>query len=183
MYSSHHYITYNKRVEEKIQAMRKLKDYEFKKVYISDSIYEDDSEQLKVGYFNISGFMQSNHAEYLDKDINLLNLDYLVVAETWLSNDESNNLVISKLKNWRIVKRLDSTDNIKHMGLLLLSPYTVDRDSEILFALDYVEGYNANSMKLLYQVVVFTKLSFSLNYPKLSYILDPNLYLVQPKLN
>ena len=101
-----------------------------------------DSDQLKVGYFNISGFMQSKHAD-LDKDINLLNLDYLVLSETWLSSAENNNLIISKLKNWRIIKRLDATDNMKHMGLLLLSPYSINRDSEILYNLDYVEGYNS----------------------------------------
>ena len=84
----------------------------------------------------------------------MLNLDYLVVSETWLSSDESNNLVINKLKNWRIIKRLDATDNVKHMGLLLMSPYTTDRDTEILYALDYVEGYKSNSKKLLYQGLV-----------------------------
>ena len=33
------YITYNKRVEEKIESMRKFKPYSFKKVYINDTIY------------------------------------------------------------------------------------------------------------------------------------------------
>ena len=151
---SENFITNNKRVEEKIQAMRMFKSYEFKKVYVIDSIYEDDSDQLKIGYFNISGFMQSNHAAYLDKDINLLNLDYLVVSETWLSLKESNITVINKLKNWRIIKRLDATDNIKHMGLLLLSPYSSNKDEETLYALDYVEGYKSNSKTLLYQGLV-----------------------------
>ena len=134
--------------------MRKFKAYSFKKVYVADSIYEDDSDQFKIGYFNISGFMSSNHAEYLDKDLNLLKLDYLVVSETWLCDDYSNDVVINKLKNWRILKRLDSTDNIKHMGLLLLSPYSANRDKEILFALDYVEGYHSNTRRLLYQGLV-----------------------------
>ena len=134
--------------------MRKFKPYTFKKVYVADSIYEDDSDQLKLGYFNISGFMQSNHAEYLDNDINLLKLDYLVVSETWLNVEFSNAVVINKLKNWRIIKRLDSTDNQKHMGLLLLSPYPVNRDEEVLFALDYVEGYKSQTKKLLYQGLV-----------------------------
>ena len=134
--------------------MRIFRPYEFKKIYVADSIYEDDSDQLKIGYFNISGFMQGNHAAYLDKDINLLNLDYLVISETWLGIEESNEVIINKLKSWRIVKRLDSTDNIKHMGLMLLSPYTVDRDKEIIYGLDYVEGYKRNSTKLLYQGLV-----------------------------
>ena len=32
------YITYNKRVEEKIESMRKFKEYSFKKVYVNDTI-------------------------------------------------------------------------------------------------------------------------------------------------
>jgi hypothetical protein len=40
------------------------------------------------------------------------------------------------------------------MGLLLLSPYPVNRDEEVLYSLDYVEGYNSNSRKLLYQGLV-----------------------------
>ena len=148
------YITYNKRVEEKIESMRKFKPYSFKKVYINDTIYEDDSDQFKVGYLNISGLMQSNHAEYLDSDINLLKLDYLVVSETWLSTEDKNEAVIRKLPNWRIIKRLDATDNIKHMGLLLMSPYSNNRDEETLYNLDYVEGYKSYTQKLLYQGLV-----------------------------
>jgi hypothetical protein len=165
---SESYITFNKRVEEKIEAMRKFKSYEFKKVYINDSIYEDDSDQLKLGYFNISGFMHGNHAAYLDKDINLLNLDYLVLSETWLSMEESNAVVINKLKNWRIVQRLDATDNIKHMGLMLLSPYHTKRDDETLYALDYVEGYNSRSNKLLYQGLIMDVKTYYKNSSKIS---------------
>ena len=69
------YITVNKRVEDKIKAMRMYKTYNFKKIYLFDHIFENKTDDLKLGYFNINGFMRSNHAEYLDSDLNLLHLD------------------------------------------------------------------------------------------------------------
>ena len=44
------YITFNVRVEEKIESMRKFKAYIFKKIYISDPIFEPDCEEIKIGY-------------------------------------------------------------------------------------------------------------------------------------
>ena len=88
------YITFNKRVEEKIEAMRKFKPYQSKKTYIFDKIFEDDEDELKIGYFNIHGFLSSNHCEYLDNDLNLSYLDFLIVAETWLTDNTSNKVVL-----------------------------------------------------------------------------------------
>ena len=110
------YITVNKKVEQKIEAMRKYKPYIFKKIYVFDEIFEDSIDDLKLGYFNINGLMRSNHAEYLDSDINLLHLDFLVVSETWLNSDVSNVDVISKLKKWKILKRLDATGRCETYG-------------------------------------------------------------------
>ena len=75
------FITFNRKVEEKLESMRKFKPYQFKKKYIFDNIFEDNND-IKLGYFNIRGLCESNHAEYLDNDKNLLNLDFLVIAET-----------------------------------------------------------------------------------------------------
>jgi hypothetical protein len=80
------YVTFNKKVEEKIQAMRKFRPYKFKKKYLFDKIFMDNDE-IKLGYLNIRGLFESNHSEYLDNDKNLLYLDLLVVAETWLNNE------------------------------------------------------------------------------------------------
>ena len=96
------YITYNARVEEKIESMRKFKPYIFKKIYISDPIFE--CEEMKIGYFNVEGFLESNHAAYLDNDLNLLELSFLIISETWLTVNISNKEVIKKLKNWKIIK-------------------------------------------------------------------------------
>ena len=143
------YITYNARVEEKIESMRKFKPYIFKKIYISDPIFE--CEEMKVGYFNVEGFLESNHAAYLDNDLNLLELSFLIISETWLTVNISNGEVIKKLKNWKIIKRLDSTDNGKHMGLMLISPCSKTDCLELIFDMDYVEGYTDGNTTLLYQ--------------------------------
>ena len=148
------YITVNKKVEEKIEAMRRYKPYTFKKNYVSDKIFEDESDEVKLGYFNIFGFMSSNHAEYLDSDLNLLCLDFLVVSETWLTSDVCNADVINKLKDWRVLKRLDATDNKKHMGLLLLTPKAKSNSYKILYSLDYIEGYSSSNGQLLYQGLI-----------------------------
>ena len=79
------FITFNQKVEDKIEAMRKFKPYRFKKKYIFDKIFEEEEEEIKVGYLNIRGLFESNHAEYLDNDKNLLHLDFLVLSETWLN--------------------------------------------------------------------------------------------------
>ena len=102
------------------------------------------------------GYLESNHAEYLDNDRNLLNLHLLVVSETWLTFNTSNEQVIKKLKNWKVIKRLDATDNTKHMGLMLLAPIMVENIDNLIFSLDYVEGYrnDGESGALLYQGII-----------------------------
>ena len=73
------FITFNQKVEDKIEAMRKFKTYRFKKKYIFVKIFEEE-EEMKIGYLNIKGLFESNHAEYLDNDKNLLHLDFLVLS-------------------------------------------------------------------------------------------------------
>ena len=148
---SESFITFNERVEDKIEAMRKFKPYRFKKLYLSDCIFENADEEVKIGYFNIEGFLESNHAEYLDHDLNLLLLDFLVLSETWLTANITNNEIIKKLANWKIVKRLDSTDYGKHMGLMLITPIRKVNSLNLIFDMDYVEGYTDENTTLLYQ--------------------------------
>ena len=141
--------------------MREQKPYKFKKIYLSEKIFNNDGE-IKLGYFNIRGFQESNHSKYVDNDLNLLNLNFLVLTETWLNSKISDNEVVNRLRNWRIIKRLDATDDKKHMGILLISPITHSNYQEDIFNLDYVEGYkltkecatdhknSTNTKKLLY---------------------------------
>ena len=76
------YITFNEKVEKKIAEMRKFKAYRSKKVYVSDKIFKENNLEIKLGYFNMRGFLESNHAQYLDNDKNLLNLHLLIISET-----------------------------------------------------------------------------------------------------
>ena len=156
------YITFNERVENKIAAMREFKAYTFKKIYVSDPIFKENNKEVKLGYFNMRGFLESNHAKYLDHDKNLLKLHFLIISETWLTSDIPNKIVIEKLKNWRIIKRLDATDNKKHMGLLLLAPNNFEDYKETIFSMDYSEGYR--NEKLLYQGII---LDLKLIYKKI----------------
>ena len=141
-------------MEIKISAMRKYKAYRFKKTYVADPILNECDKEIKVGYFNMRGFLESNHAEYLNNDKNLLNLHLLVISETWLSTKVLNRTVIDKLKNWKIIKRLDATDNKKHMGLLLLAQKDFKDFNDIIFGMDYVQGLTSNKGELLYQGLI-----------------------------
>ena len=148
------YITFNKRVEEKIKAMRIQKPYIFKKIYIFDQIFEDPTDDLKFGYLNINGLMKSNHAEYMDSDLNLLHLDCLVLTETWLNSEITNEDLRKKFNNWNVLKRMDASDNRKHMGLLFMVPTKSANVNKFLYNLEYFEGCNSNARTLLYQGLV-----------------------------
>ena len=83
--------------------MRKFKPYRFIKTYIFDWIFKNDEEEIKIGYLNEQGFLESNHAKYLDGNLNLLHLNpvhlnFLVLSETWL-NTKSSNQQARKVEN------------------------------------------------------------------------------------
>ena len=111
----------NKKIEEKVDAMIKRRSYEFKKVYLDQQIFQNEKDEIKVGYLNINGLQDGNHEQYLNADKNLINLDILVLAETKLVAGCENKEIDEWLNNWTIVGRYDSEDGKKHMGLLLLS--------------------------------------------------------------
>ena len=64
--------------------MRKFSSYKFKKIYLDEKIFEEQDSEVKIGYLNINGLLDGGHAEYLNEDKNLLNLDLLTLAETKL---------------------------------------------------------------------------------------------------
>ena len=115
------YIQMNKSIEEKIEAMKKFRSYQFKKIYLDDKIFNVNNSEIKAGYLNINGLVEGNHAEYLNADHNLRNLDILVLAETKLDSHCSKQQLIDTLNNWNIFNRYDSDDGIKHMGLMILT--------------------------------------------------------------
>ena len=115
------YIQVNTKIEEKINSMIKHRSYIFKKIYLDDKVFKIDEKEIRVGYLNINGLLDGGHAQYLNADKNLNNLDILVLAETKLDVNCSEQKIESHLDNWNILARYDSKDERKHMGLLLLS--------------------------------------------------------------
>ena len=122
------YIQVNQTIDEKVEAMKKFRPYTFKKVYLDKKIFQIDNKELKAGYLNINGLIDGQHADYLNEDHNLKCLDLLVLSETKLSNIIQTSTLNSKLSNWNIIKRYDSDDGLKHMGMLLL----VGKNSSII---------------------------------------------------
>ena len=115
------YIQVNKAIEYKVEAMKRFRPYKFKKIYLDEKIFQVDDSEVKVGYLNINGLIDGNHAEYINADHNLRNLDILVLAETKLDSHCSKQQLIDTLSNWNIFNRYDSDDGIKHMGLMILT--------------------------------------------------------------
>ena len=115
------YIKASQKVLDKIEAMRKFQKYIFKKIYLSDQIFLNSDQELKVGYLNIRNLTAKLHAEYVNADKNLFNLDILVIAETWLTDHDNDEDVAKKLDNFIMLARFDAGDSSKHCGILVLS--------------------------------------------------------------
>ena len=64
--------------------------------------------------------MEGNHCQYFNSDKNLMNLDIIVLAETKLVDQQSDESIERGLSNWIMRGRYDSKDQKKHMGLILL---------------------------------------------------------------
>ena len=133
------YIQVNKSIEEKVAAMRKFRQYKFKKIYLDEKIFENEDDEIKIGYLNINGLLEGGHAEYLNADKNLLNLDILALAETKLENNSKNDQIKKTMSNWRIIGRYDSEDGLKHMGMMLLS----NRSSKVVEQMHTITNQSA----------------------------------------
>ena len=114
------YISCNMWVEYKLNAMKISQPYTFKKVLLNAKIFEQPENELKIGYININSLLTGQSCSFLNRDENLLDLDILVVADTRLQQDTNEEQLRDGLSNWRILKRFDAYDEMKHMGLLLL---------------------------------------------------------------
>ena len=115
------YIKVDKKLKEKIEYMMKYQAYHFKKIFLDDQIFKFKRQELKLGYLNINGLVDGGHAEYLNADHNLRNLDILVLAETKLDHYIKTSSLSIVLNNWNIAQRFDSNDKCKHMGLMILT--------------------------------------------------------------
>ena len=65
--------------------MKICSPYNFKKLYLDFPVFNDPASELKIGYVNINSVLEGKSDELLNNDENLLNLDFLVVADTRLT--------------------------------------------------------------------------------------------------
>ena len=106
--------------------MKTSAPYIFKKIYNSEDIFENDAKELKLGYININDLLHKRSIDFVNNDKNLLMLDYLVIADTRLSKENETTYLQTRLNNWDVVKRFDSDDGLRHMGLIFLKSSASD---------------------------------------------------------
>ena len=113
------FIKANPAVETKLKNMEIFAPYSFQKVYLDNYIFETP-EEVKIGYININCLYHKSSDILLNGDRNLQKLDLLCVADTRLTEVDSNAELERRLSNWTIIERVDADDGEKHLGLLLL---------------------------------------------------------------
>ena len=153
------FIKANESIEEKVNAMRKFRPYTFKKIYLDEEIFENERNEIKVGFLNINGLVEGNHGCYLNSDHNLKHLDILVLAETKLDKNWSTDKLSNILSNWKILRRYDADDGLKHMGLMLLAGKNSETYKNIK-SVTYQKAKRKNTLQIQGLIVKF---SVSLN--------------------
>ena len=143
------YVKANPDVEKKIMSMQTFKKYAFKKTYIMDSVFVSN-EELKIGYLNVNDLMTSQSCTFIDQDINLQALDILVISDTRLVKEHSDEYVQSCFHRWSILARYDSKDQQKHMGMLLLKSNSSHEGIRIT---NIVEKHYLKKQKVEMQIV------------------------------
>ena len=59
-----------------MESMKIYKNYNFLKILNSESIFDSNEDELKVGYININEIFSARSIEFLNKDTNLRALDF-----------------------------------------------------------------------------------------------------------
>ena len=88
--------------------MKKYKQYKFKKIYLEDEIFTNSNSEVKIGYLNINDLTADFHAEYINADKNLVNVDILVLADTRLNSECNEVGLMEKLNMRQLSFTLDS---------------------------------------------------------------------------
>ena len=157
------YIQVSNKVVEKITAMRKFQNYNFKKIYLFDQIFNVPDKEIKVGYLNIRELKANLKTDYINNDKNLNHLDLLVIAETWLTWLDNDEDLSRTLDNFTIISRFDADDSMKHCGLLLLQ----SRKSRLDFSKSKITNLKkkkGNEVHLQGIKIMFNKLEFVFLY-------------------
>ena len=129
------YVKANPEVEKKMEAMKVFSSHRFKKTYNTENIFNSNEDEIKIGYININDIHVSRSITFINEDSNLLALDFLVVSDTRLSDEKSNDVLVQELPNWSIEARYDSEDRKTHMGMLMLK----SRSSKVGNLIEIVE--------------------------------------------
>ena len=119
--------------------------------YNYESIFCSNRDELKVGYININDLLTGRSLEFLNEDSNLLALDFLVVADTRLTEETDEAFFSQNISNWKVEYRFDSPDYLKHMGLLVLKSKTCsEMDLNFEEKQSYLPGDYSDSYLLYY---------------------------------
>ena len=116
-------IEYVKPVHDAEMIIKKMQMYQvhaLKKIRNTENVFESAINEMKLGYVNINNLATSNSTAFLNNDQNIVQLDYLAVADTRLTNKTKTSDLEKQLSNWTIEARLDADDGVLHMGLLFL---------------------------------------------------------------
>ena len=157
------YILANEKVEEKMQSMLLFSPYQFKKVNITEDIYENNDE-IKLGYINIRKLMEGKSLEFLNNDQNLLSLDFLCIADTSLDKSTTNEVLTKQLSKWRLLWRGDAEDGQQHMGLLLLQSLSSTIKHSVDIFAKKGKVHNSNQVQVQVLLVKFRDLSLDVAF-------------------
>jgi hypothetical protein len=146
------FIKTNPSILWNINTMRDHKPYKMKKRYLYEEIFTEES--AKVGYLNINGLLTGYHAEYVNGDYNLLNLDVLALSETHLTNAETTETIENSMPNWKILDRLDACDGKQHMGILLLGSRRSQKWKT--YPIDYLNTSTSQSLSAKIEENIFS---------------------------
>ena len=66
-------------------------------------VFKEEDKEIKIGYININGLYHARSDIFINNDRNLLLLDFLVVADTRLGEDNKTSDLESTLSNWKLI--------------------------------------------------------------------------------
>merc|ERR1712176_955466 len=102
--------------------MQEQSPYVFSKTYMDEKIFKIDASDLKISYLNVNSLFDGLHAECVNADHHLQNVDLICLSDTRLQDSTTNEEIERKMFNWSVLYRVDCSDSKKHMGLIFLAP-------------------------------------------------------------
>ena len=104
------YVHCETNVVKEYERLANKAKFQFRNTYLYDNCFVDavsgmqSSEEVKMAYININGLLKSNHFQCLQHDWNLLASDILVIAETMLPENTSDDDI--RLNDFDLVQRV-----------------------------------------------------------------------------